>query len=459
MILDVNKPQKQVKIPIVRATKLVINTHKLLITYVLGLGLLSASCGSLPKESAEAQSQRPGDQERGRGVTPVDVAIARTQLLSQQPDKINGKTTPFREVTLRSRSEGRLLALNLNEGDSVTRGQLVGQLDDALLVTALRQAEAELAARQSEVARAATQVNNARVEVERARLEVVQARADSKRQQQLYKEGAIAAQTAEQANTKAQTATQALRAATEQVRTEKQAVAAAQGRVFAQQAVVSQAKERLSYARLISPITGLVIEKALEPGDFVQTGGEVLKIGDFSRIKVEVQVSDSDLAEIEVGQSVQVSLEAFAEQTLIGRVTRIYPVADVTPFSRQVEVVIANSGGKIGSGLRARVNFATQTNQRVVVPQIAINQGKVGQTQSEDSNGIIFVVQDTGEKKKKVTSRSVTLGEKANGQIEILSGLQPGESYVVRSGKPLKDGEAVSLSFISENAKSNPTGT
>lgn len=450
MILDVNEPQKQVKIPIFIATNPVMHTHKLLISCLLGLGLLSASCGSLPKESAEAESQRPGGRERGGSATPVDVAIARTNLLRQQPDNI-GNTTPFRTVSLRSRSEGRLLALNLDVGDSVTRGQVVGQLDDALLVTALRQAEAELAARQSEVARATTQVNNARVEVERARLEVVQARTDSKRQQELYKEGAIAEQTAEQASTKAQTATQMLRAATEQVRTEKQAVAAAQGRVYAQQAVVSQAQERRSYARLTSPITGLVIEKVTEPGNFLQTGSEVLKIADFSRVKVVVQVSELDLAKIQVGQSVQVRLDAFPDQTSIGRVTRISPAADATARLIPVEVVIPNSAGKIGSGLLARVNFNTQSSQRVVVPQIAINQDKVGQTQSKDNNKIIFVLQSPSDKKK-VTARAVTLGQKADGKVEILSGLQPGEAYVVRSGKPLKDGEAVSLSILSEKA-------
>ncbi|WP_459195146.1 efflux RND transporter periplasmic adaptor subunit [Nostoc sp. FACHB-892] len=448
------------------------SVRRLLIPCLVGIGLLTASCGSLPKESAKAQSQQPGSRERG-GATPVDVAIARTDLLQKSPE-YTGNTTPFRIVSLRSQVEARLLALNLDVGDTVKLGQNVGQLDDAILMTELKQAEAELAALKSEVARATNQVSNARADVERARLEVVQAQADSQRQQNLFKAGAIAEQTAQQARTQAKTAAQALRAAQEQMRTEQQAVAAAQGRVLAQQALVAQTKERRSYAQLTSPINGIVTEKVTEPGNLLQAGSEVLKIGDFNRVKVVVQVSELELAQIQVGQSVQVRLDAFPNETLIGRVTRISPAADATARLIPVEVVIPNTQGKIGSGLLARVNFENQTQQRVVVPQTAIqkqagakNSKGTGETQtnvqqssppntsgmaeakSQDRSGEIFVVQDT-EGKTKVTARAVMLGKRADARVEILSGLQAGERYVVRSGKPLKEGDTVSLSILSE---------
>ncbi|MFN6568011.1 efflux RND transporter periplasmic adaptor subunit [Dendronalium sp. ChiSLP03b] len=474
MILDGNKPHKLLKMQDFPDIKQVINSQlhdvgnnndrensfhfwgwrsTLLIACLLGFGLITASCGSLLKESAEAQSQSPQEQ-RGGGATPVDVAIARTDVLEKQQE-YTGTTTPLRIVSLRSQVEARLLALNLDVGDTVKRGQNVGQLDDAILLTELKQAEAELAALNSEVARATTQVSNARAAVEQRRLDAIQAQADSERQQKLFQSGAIAEQTAQQARTEAQTAAQALRAAQEQVRTEQQAVAAAQGRVVAQQAVVAQAKERRSYTRLTSPITGVVTEKVTEPGNLLQAGGEVLKIGDFNRVKVVVQVSELELAQIQVGQSVQVRLDAFPNQTSIGRVTRISPAADATARLIPVEVVIPNNQGKIGSGLLARVNFATQTSQRVVVPQGSIQEeaGKAKETGKEQENrtGTLFVVTDI-EGKTKVSARAVTLGKRADGKVEILSGLQPGERYVVGRGKPLKDGDAVRLSILSEKA-------
>lgn len=515
MILDTNKPHKQVKMTDPVATKELINikldsvvktevatadlksrllakstcatgrkgkegnyflsstsVRSLLIPCFVGIGLLMASCGSLPKESADAQSQNAGSGQRVNA-TAVDAAIARTDSLQTQLE-YTGNTTPFRIISVRSQVEARLLALNLDVGDTVNRGQNLGQLDDVLLLTALKQTEAELAALKSEVARASNQVSNARADVERARLEVVQAQADSQRQQNLFKAGAIAQQTAEQARTEARTAAQALRAAQEQVRTEQQAVAAAQGRVLAQQALVAQTKERSSYARLTSPITGVVIEKVTEPGNLLQAGGEVLKIGDFNRVKVVVQVSELELSQIQVGQSVQVRLDAFPNEALIGRVTRISPAADATARLIPVEVVIPNSQSKIGSGLLARVNFENQTQQRVVVPQTAIqkqassnNSKNIGKSSSpanaantagaENPAGTLFVVKET-DGKAKVAARAVTLGKRADGKVEILSGLQSGERYVVRSGQTLKDGDAVRLSIISETAEVEPKG-
>ncbi len=429
MILDGNKPHKLIKVP----------TEASFIAFFLGVGLLTISCSSPEKETAQAQPER-------QAATPVDVAIARTGSLQPQLE-YTGTSAPFRIVSVRSQVEGKLLDLKLDVGDSAKIGQIVGQLDDALLLTALNQATSELAALKSEIARATTQVSNARALVEQARLEVVQASNDATRQDKLLKEGAIALQSAEQARTKARTANQALRAATEQVRTEQQAVAAAQGRFTAQQAVVAQAKERRSYAQLKSPITGIVTEKVTEPGNLVQPGGEVLKIGDFSRVKVVAQVSELELAKIAVGQSVQVRLDAFPNQSLIGRVTRISPTADATARLVPVEVVIPNGGGKIGSGLLARVNFQGSAQQRVVVPQTAFQE--TGGKSSRQNNQTLFVVRDVGGKPT-VTARPVTLGSRADGKVEILSGLQPGESYVVQSGKPLKDGETVRLSILSE---------
>jgi RND family efflux transporter MFP subunit len=344
--------------------------------------------------------------------------------------------------------EGRLLALNVDMGDRVKQGQIIAQLDDALLRTAQNQAEAELAALKSEVARTNAQISNARAQVASAQAELEQAQADAQRQQKLLKEGAIAQQAAEQARTEARTATQALRAAQEQVRTEQQVLAAAQGRVVAQQAVVAEAKERRSYARLTSPITGAVLEKLTEPGNLLQPGNEALKLGDFSRVKVVVQVSELELGKLRLGQPVKVRLDAFRNQTYTGQVTRISPAADTTARLVPVEVVIPNNDSKIGSGLLARVNFESQTQARVVIPETALQgtEGTSGQPDKQTSR--------QGENRQgtvaKVAPRSVTLGERADGKVEVLSGLQPGERFVARSGKPLKDGEAVSLSILSE---------
>ena len=322
-----------------------------------------------------------------------------------------------------------------------------------MLETELNQVQAELAALNSEVATAESRVDNALTEVEKTRLELQQATSAAQRQQKLLSEGAIAQQVAEQTRTEAQTAAKAVRLAEKRVQTERQAVAAAKGRVVAQQAVVAQAKERKSYAKLTSPIAGVVLEKIIEQGNLVQPGNEIIKIGDFSRVKIEVQVSELELGKLEVGQSVEVLLDAFPNQEYIGTLKRISPAANSTARLIPVEVIIPNLDNKIGSGLLARVKFQDTAKQKVVVPIRAVKteDNKKSNEQKLDLvyRGKVFIVVEDGSDKK-VKSRRVTLGEKSDGKVEILSGLESGESYVVRSSKPLQNEENVRLSIISE---------
>ncbi|MDP8962489.1 MAG: efflux RND transporter periplasmic adaptor subunit [Cyanobacteriota bacterium] len=428
-------------------------------------------CNLLPKAEAEAEAQsRPPGADRG-GPTAVDVATAQTGILDE-PIEYIGTTNAVREVSLRSQTEGRLLNLNADIGDSVKQGQILAQLDDTLLLTAVNQEKAELAALQAEVARARTQVGNAQAKAEQARLELQQAQADAARRRTLRAAGAISQQEAELAQTAEATAQQNLRSATEQIRTEQQAVEAAIGRVAAQQATVAQNQERQSYALLASPINGVVVAQLTEVGNLVTPGSEILKVGDFSSVKVELPVSESELANIRVGQSVTVRLDAFPKETLSGRVTRISPAASALKIP--VEVTIPNSTGQIGSGLLARVSFAPNTRARVIVPQTALqenkgdasgrkDQGKPikagGEASSPRKSGggmggesTLFVIKGEGQQTQ-VAARKVTVGASANGKVEILSGLQPGERFVTRSAKPLKDSEKVRVSVLSKTPK------
>lgn len=410
---------------------------------VLGVLVVTTGCSTASVDAeANAQAQSRTDQSG----TPVDAAIAQTRQLQVQP-QYTGTTAPVREVSLRSQVTGQVLSIAVDVGDAVKQGQTIARLDDTLLASGVNQAAAELASLRAAVARAQNQVSNAQAVVERSRLELQQAQADLARQQRLFQEGAVTAQQAEQARTEAQTAAQILRAAQEQVRTEQQAVAAAQSQVTAQQAVVAQAQRQRSYANLTAPISGRVMQRVTEVGNLVQPNGEIVRLGDYSRINVNVQVSELELAQIQPGQSVTVSLDAFPDQTFTGQVNRISPAADQTARLVPVEITIPNSDGRIGSGLLARAEFTGNQTPRVVVPQSAI--ASSGEQTAQNQSGTIFVI-DGDQQGGTVTARTVKLGASADGQVEILSGLQPGEQFVARSGRPLKDGETVRFSILSE---------
>lgn len=408
-----------------------------------GLASVTASCNLLPKQEAQAQSESP---DRGEGgPTAVETTIAETSSLEESIE-YTGTTEPVRLVSLRSQAEGRLLDLTVDVGDPVTRGQRLGQVDDRLLTTLLNQAEAELAARQSEVAQAEAEVSSAQAQVGQAQAELEQARSDANRLRSLFEAGAGTEQAAEQAETAVRTAEQTLRSAEELVRTRQQAVVAAQGRAEAQRSAVLEEQERRQYSLLVSPLDGVVLQRFTEPGNLLQPGEEVVQLGDFSALKVMVQVSELELATVRVGQSVQVRLDAFPDQAFRGQVTRISPAADPTARLIPVEITIPNPGAQMGSGLLARVRFQSAQAEQIVVPESALE--AAGQSEQPT----VFVIEGQGEDAS-VKAQTVEVGNRLNGRVEIRSGLEPGEAYVVRSSQPLKDGQAVRLSVLSETAQ------
>lgn len=425
-------------------------------------------CGDLSRAEVETQQQNNTAQEPAS----ANVMVAREGTI-RAAREYTGTTQPFRLVSLRSQVEGQLLNLDVTVGDSVQQGQVLAEVDSTVLNTSVAEAQAEVAARESEVSQAQIGVSDARTLVNRARAELQQAQSDLKRLQYLGNQGAIPAQQAEQASTRVKTAEEALRSAQEQVRTREQAVIAAQGRVAAQQAVVNREQERQSFASLNSPVTGSVVEQPIDPGSLVQPGTEVLKLGDFSQVKVAVQISELELGDLRLGQSVQVRLDAFPKQAFTGEVTRISPAADPVARLVPIEVTIPNPSGRIGSGLLARVTLNQPSNRsRVLIPETALEvnrqrrggqqggnrqagQGDRQSAQGDRKNqpaagrGTLFVLEGSG-KEAKVTARQVTLGNRGDGQVEVTSGLRSGERFVARSSKPLKSGDTVRLSVLSE---------
>ena len=401
--------------------------------------------------SGDAQSDsRPKQQQK---TLSVDVGVARQGALEKDPEYV-GTTYPVREVSLRSRIEGQILDLKVDVGDRVEQGQVLAIIDNSISKATVLEAQAELAALQSEVSSLEAGVNESQTQIEQAKITLKQAQSDLARSNQLVREGAITRQSAEQAQNTVDNAQQALQSAEQQVVNRSSAVVAAQRRVTAQEALVAQEQQRESFTTLTSPVTGSVLERVLEPGDLAQVGDEVLQLGDFNQIQVQVRISELELGKIRVGQTAQVQLDALPEQTFTGEVTQISLAADATARLIPVEVTIPNTDRRIGRGLLARVNFGQQSDRAIVIPETAVQvaSDRVKEISNDSADtATIFILQEEGENAT-VTAREVKLGERANSQVEILSGLEPGEKFVVRSSGDLQDGDRVNLSFLSESS-------
>ena len=406
------------------------------------LSLLSASgCGLF--SPSEAQPGGGRGEQGGREDGPVAVRTAKAETGSLAGTlTYTGTTRPVQQVALRAQISGEVVDLAVDMGDAVERGTVLARLDGDLQATSVTQAQAELSARRAETAQAEVSISDAQSAVVQAQATLDQARTDAQRLRQLANQGAIAQQQAEAAELAVTNGQQALRSAQARVAAQRQAIASAANQVDAQRAVVAQSQKQLSYAALRSPLTGVVLSRQVDAGDFVESGATLLELGDLSTLEVTVQVSELDIARLSVGQSAQVQLDAFPDaEAITGQVTQIAPVADSTSRLIPVQITIPNPDGRVGSGLLARVKFTPAQQARVVVPASALEVGE------GDNN--VFVVEGGGEQAKAV-ARPVKTGERSQDRVEILSGLEAGDDFVVQSDRPLTSGQVVRLSILSK---------
>ncbi len=411
------------------------------IKLIAGLGLLLLpGCGFFTP--SEAQVGRPGKPERSENQpVAVETARAQTSTLIAALD-YTGTTQPQQQIALRAQTAGEIVALNVDVSDAVQPGMILAQIDSGLLTARVNEAQAELSVRQSEVVQDQVSIADAQAVVAQAKATRDQAKIDADRLRQLANQGAISHQAAEAAELALANAKETVNAAEAQVQARQQAIAAATSRVDAQQAVVAEAKEQLRWVNLKAQRSATVLARLVDPGDYVQPGTTLLELGDLSTLKIAVQVSELDFGQLTMGQPAQIRLDAFPEiDDLTGRITRISPVADATSRLVTVEVTVTNPDNRLGSGLLARVRFIPPGGERIVVPITALELGV--------NENTVFVVKQENDQST-VVERSVNVGERHQGQVEILSGLESNEPYVVNSDAPLETGQAVRLSILSD---------
>jgi RND family efflux transporter MFP subunit len=197
-------------------------------------------------------------------------------------------------------------------------------------------------------------------------------------------------------------------------------------------AQLEQLRARAGYATIRAPITGMVTEKLVEAGDLLGNQTRLFTIADISTMVVRVQVSELDVVLNSPGDAVDVQLDAFPGRTLTGRVRRVFPSADPASRLVPVEVAITGADARLARpGFLARMTFALGARENVMlVPASAIV--------SDGGNPAVFVIEND-----RAERRPVTTGVTSQGRVEIVNGVQTGESVVVAGANNLRDGTTV----------------
>ena len=227
----------------------------------------------------------------------------------------SGKIQPKRDVNISADTMGRVTDLAVDEGVRVTKGQFLLQIDPRNLRTAVQRTEASLGASRS-------QVEQLRVSIDSSKVALKQAEDNYTRQQNLWKGGLTTRETLERSESELKLRQADLRSQEQELRTQ-------QLRMESESATAASARFDLSKVRIESPITGIVTRRNIEEGETVvigtmnNAGTVLLTIADMSVIQAEVEVDETDIPTVRIGQAAKITIDALPGQTFTGKVTEI----------------------------------------------------------------------------------------------------------------------------------------
>ena len=180
---------------------------------------------------------------------------------------------------------------------------------------------------------------------------------------------------------------------------------------------------------IYSPFSGIVIEKMVQQGQYVNTGEMLFNIADLSRVWVELELYENEFPNIHVGQQVEIRSQSFPEKVFTGRIAFIYPFLDPKTRTIKARVELANPGLKLKPEMFVNAIIRVPLESTIVVPLSAvIDSGKRQVVWVESLPGMF-------------EPRDVQVGQKNTDNIQILSGINPGDKVAV-SGAYLIDSES-----------------
>jgi HlyD family secretion protein len=321
----------------------------------------------------------------------------------------SGYVIARRKAVVSAKIQGRLAALNVEEGDRVREGGVIARLES----------------------------EDVAAQVERARAQVQRAEADLAEQRRLFRQ--------------AESLTQ------ERVLSQDQ-LEAAQSRVRMAEAALRQAQAELSLAQALlqntvirAPFTGTVVKKMAEVGESVApippgvnlstSSGAIVALADLDTLEVEADVAEANVAKLSDRQPAEVTVEAFPDKRYRAILRQVIPTADRTKATVQVKVTILDKDPNLKPEMSAKVTFleparpvaatGAPATPVVTVPReaVATREGKT----------VVFVVGADN----RVQPRAVTTGGETQGQLMVRSGLSGGEAIVLNPPQTLRAGDTV----------------
>jgi RND family efflux transporter MFP subunit len=307
---------------------------------------------------------------------------------------------PLEQADVGSKTLGYLDAVLVDRGDKVRRGQILALVRPSDLPDQLAAARSTLAQTQSSAALARTNFERAKA---------------------LAPQAVVSQQELQQAESQLATAE-----ATQQ----------------AAQSQIAAVAVRLGETRIASPLSGVVVQRRLDPGTLVGPpgGGAIVTVARVDVLRVFITVNERELGGIRVGKEAHIELDALPGRTFTGRVVRLSPALDPATRTLDAEVQFDNRAGELTPGMYGRGAIVVEVHPKAaVVP--------VGAVVLSDRKAYAFVVEGD-----LVHRRALTLGVDGGDWFEVKVGLHAGEEVVVGGSEALADGMKIRAARASGGA-------
>ncbi len=358
----------------------------------------------------------------------VEVAVARPAGDPAQQVSLNasGYVTPRRRATVAAKITGRVTGVFFDEGNHAKEGQLLATLDDSDTKRALDSAVADRESAKAAIQDYEVQLKYAEIQLHRT--------------EQLQ---AASVQSQDQLDS-ARTAADSLRAK----------ISLAKQQVSASDARIREAQQAVDNCTIRAPFSGIIVSKDAQVGEMVSpvsAGGGFTRTGiativDMNSNEVEVDVNEAYIARVEPGQRVTSTLDAYPDWQIPSHVRTVIPTADRQKATVKVRISFDKLDPRILPDMGVKVAFMGEEEAKKknapkdngpkpisIIPKSAVR--------GEDGKPYVLLVKDT-----KLERRGITLGKDRGSDVEVMAGVNSGDSLVAHGPDNLQDGDAIRVS-------------
>ncbi len=350
-------------------------------------------------KSAPKGGMPPGMRDSMRGPN-IETAAAAFKPIVLEKQYV-GEITPLYTVDLKSTVSGWLRTINYDTGDAVRKNDVICTIENDDIKAQVDQAKAGISVSKSSVSKA-------EVELERIKL-------DTDRSEALFAKGYISKQELEQAQSAEKLA--------------KASLIASMGELAQSEAQLKNIEVKLRDSNVKAPFSGVVAERYVDLGAYVSPANPIVRIEDNSKVEAVINVVEDDFARISKGTLTNVIIDSYPDDLFSGRIIRISPSMNKASRTAAVEILLPNIGGKLKSGMTARVNLIlAKKPSALVIPESSLRRDV------EKDFAYVFIVD-----KGTVRTRKIVTGIISAGEAEVIVGLKPGD-VVVNSDIQISDG-------------------